>query len=192
MRWTPATTPSSRSRVSAKKGLCTLTVAYRGTDDAVIAQKSIDDGKCEFKYTLPPDVKTGKAKAVVTVIADDGTVKVEDTFEVKKGDTVFAGSVDLEIDATDLPDGSVEPGEEIKIGIDTNLKRKGSCALTMSWPKLGPVAGESQMPDNGGRCSWKMKVPVDTPRNSSASLTVVVHKDSATYRTLTKEFKVAK
>ena len=48
------------------------------------------------------------------------------------------------------------------------------------------------MPDDGGRCSWKMKVPADAPRNSSASLTVTVFKNSTTYRTLTREFKVAK
>lgn len=154
--------------------------------------QEIDDGKCEWKFTLPADTKTGKAKAVVTVIADGETVKVEDAFDVKKGDTVYAGSVDLEVDPLDMPDGSVEPGQEIEIGVDTNLKRKGSCSLMMTWPKLGPAAGESQMPDDRGRCSWKMKVPVDVPRNSETSLTITVHKDGPTYRTLTKEFKVAK
>jgi hypothetical protein len=178
--------------VNAKKGNCNLTVAYRNTSEVSMGSQEIDDGKCEWKFTLPSDAKTGKAKAVVTVVANGETVKVEDTFEVKKGDTVYAGSVDLEVDALDMPDNDVQPGEEIKIGVDTNLKRKGSCSLTMAWPKVGPVNGESQMPDDSGKCSWKVTVPATVPAKSTASLTVTVYKDSSTYRTLTKEFKVAK
>jgi hypothetical protein len=177
---------------SAKKGSCTLVVTYRDSPETSLGAKEIDDGRCEWKYTLPADVKTGKAKAVVTVAATEGTVKIEDTFSVKKGDTVYSGSIDLDIDPTDMPDDDVQPGQEIKIGVDTNLKRKGSCALTMTWPKLGPVAIESQMPDDKGRCNWKVKVPAEAPRNSEGSLTITVHKDSAIYRTLKRDFEIAK
>jgi hypothetical protein len=62
----------------------------------------------------------------------------------------------------------------------------------MTWPKLGPVTAETQMPDDSGKCSWKMKVPADVPTKSTGSLVVTVYKDSSTYRTLTREFKVAK
>jgi hypothetical protein len=177
---------------NVKKGSCSLTVTYRSGPETPIGGKNIDDGKCEWKYTLPADTKTGKAKAVVVVAAAEGTTTIEDTFEVKKGDTVFAGSVDLEVDPIDMPDGTVNPGEEIKIGVDTNLKRKGTCDLTMTWPKVGVVAGVSQMPDDSGKCAWKMKVPADAPRNSSANLLVTVRKDGSTVRTLSRDFKVAK
>jgi hypothetical protein len=179
-------------QTSAKKGTCALVITYRNTSDAAIGSKDIDDdGRCEWKFTLAPTTKTGKAKAVVSVVANGGTASAEDTFEVKKGDTVFAGSVELEVDPTDMPD-DVDVGEEIKIGVDTSLKRKGSCELSVTWPKVGPVAGESQMPDDSGRCSWKMKVPLDVPTKSTATLLVTVRKDGSTVRTLTKEFKVAK
>lgn len=179
---------------NAKKGSCTLVVTYRNSSETPIGAKEIDDGRCEWKFTLPADVKTGKAKAVVTVTSSspEGTAKIEDTFSVKKGDTVYGGSIDVDVDPTDMPDDDVQPGQEIKIGVDTNLKRKGSCALVMAWPKVGPVGVESQMPDDSGRCTWKVKVPAEAPRNSEGSLTITVHKDSATYRTLKREFKIAK
>ena len=157
-----------------------------------MGSKEIDDGKCDWKFTLASNTKTGKAKAVVTVIGNDGTTTVEDSFVVKKGDSVYSGSLDLEIDPLDMPDDDVNLGEEIKIGVDTNLKRKGSCTLTMTWPKVGPVNGESQMPDDSGKCTWKVTVPTTVPTKSTASLTVTVYKNSSTYRTLTREFKVAK
>lgn len=176
---------------NAKKGTCFLAVTYRNTSEANLGAKEVDDGKCEWKFNLAADTKTGKAKAVVTVVGDSGTTTVEDTFQVKKGDTVYAGSLDVEVDPLDMPD-DVDLGEELKIGVDTNLKRKGSCTLTMTWPKVGPVNGESQMPDDSGKCSWNVKVPTTVPAKSTASLTVTVYKDSGTYRTLTREFKVAK
>ena len=175
--------------VSAKKGSCTLNVAYRNSSEVGIGGKDIDDGKCEWKYTLPADVKTGKAKAIVTISADGETVKVEDTFEVKKGNSVYAGSMNVEIDPLDMPDDA-GLGEELTIGVDTNIKRRGSCSLTMTWPKLGPSLVGSQMPDDNGKCSWKVKVPADVPTKTTASLTITVHKDSSTYRSLTREFKV--
>jgi hypothetical protein len=176
---------------SAKKGSCTLNVTYRNSSETPIGARGIDDdGRCEWKFTLPTDVKTGKAKAIVIVSSATGeTATLEDTFEVEKGDTVYAGSVNLEVDPTDLP-GDVEPGQEIKIGIDTNLKRKGSCELMMTWPKVGAVGAASQLPDERGRCSWRVTVPPDVPRNSSANLLVTVRKDGSTIRTLTKDFEV--
>lgn len=177
---------------NARKGTCFLAITYRNTAEANMGAKEIDDGKCDWKFTLAANTRTGKAKAVVTVIGNDGTTTVEDSFVVKKGDTVYSGSLDLEIDPLDMPDDDVNLGEELKIGVDTNLKRKGSCALTMTWPKVGPVNGESQMPDDSGKCSWKVTVPTTVPAKSTASLTVTVYKDSSTYRTLTREFKVAK
>ena len=65
---------------NAKKGTCALTVEYRNTSEVALGGKEIDDGKCEWKYTLPADTKTGKAKAVVTIAANGETVKIEDTF----------------------------------------------------------------------------------------------------------------
>ena len=177
---------------NAKKGTCSLTVTYRNTSETAMGGKTIDDGRCEWKFTLPTDVKTGKAKAIVTVSATEGTTTVEDTFEVKKGDTVYAGSVDLEVDPTEMPDGSVDPGKEIKVGVDTNLKRKGSCDLLMTWPSVGAVPSATQMPDDRGRCSWTVTVPANVPRNSSANLLVTVRKDGSTVRTLTKDFKISK
>ena len=179
-------------QTSAKKGTCALTVAYRSSSEVGIGTVNIDDdGRCEWKFTVPADTKTGKAKAIAAVSANGESAKVEDTFEVKKGDTVYGGSIAVEVDPTDMPK-DVDPGEEITVGVDTNLKRKGSCALTMTWPKLGPVTAETQMPDDSGKCSWKLKVPADVPTKSTGSLVVTVHKDSNTYRTLTREFKVAK
>ena len=176
---------------NAKGGTCFLVVTYRNTPDASMGAKEIDDGKCEWKFTLAANTKTGKAKAVVTVVAADGQkATAEETFSVKKGDSVYSGSIDVEVDPIDMPDDDVAIGEELKIGVDTNLKRKGSCALTMTWPKVGPANAGSQMPDASGKCTWKVKVPADVPTKSTASLTITVYKDSGSYRTLTREFKV--
>jgi hypothetical protein len=178
---------------SARKGSCSLTVRYRRSSETSIGSHDIEDGRCEWKFSLPADARTGKAKAVVTVASATGeTTTIEDTFEVRKGDTAYAGSVDLEVEPTDLPGKTVEPGQEIKVAIDTNLKRKGACDLLLTWPKVGAVGGATQMPDNGGRCSWRVAVPPDVPRNSSANLLVTVRKDGSTVRTLTKDFKIAR
>ena len=178
------------AETTAKKGTCSLVVTYRNTPEASMGAKEIDDGKCDWKFTLAANTKTGKAKAVVTVVANGETVTTEDTFSVKKGDTVYSGSMDVEIDPMDMPDDDVALGEELKIGIDTNLRRKGSCALTVTWPKVGPASIGTLMPDDSGKCNWKVKVPADLPAKSSASLTITVYKDSSTYRTLTREFEI--
>ena len=121
---------------NARKGTCSLTIDFRNTSEAGVGAKEIDDdGRCGWKFTLAEDTNTGRAKAVVTVSANGGTVTLEDTFQVKKGETIYTGSVDLEVEPTALPN-KVEPGEQIKIGVETNLKRKGSCELVMTWPKV--------------------------------------------------------
>ena len=117
------------------------------------------------------------------------TRALEDTFQVKKGETIYTGSVDLEVEPTDLPN-KVEPGEQIKIGVETNLKRKGSCELVMTWPKVGAASGESKMPDNSGRCSWTITVPAELPGDSEANVLITVRKNGSTVRTLTRDFKV--
>ena len=176
---------------NAKAGACTLFITYRNSSEENLGARNIDkDGHCEWKGVLSADVRTGKAKARVTVAsAEGGQTEFDETFTVKKGDTIYTGNLDLEIEPIDLPD-EVKPGQEFKVGVDTNLKRKGSCALTTTWPKVGPVAGESQMPDDSGKCSWKVTVPADAPSKSTATLVVTVHKDGSTARTMTREFKI--
>ena len=78
----------------------------------------------------------------------------------------------------------------IKIGVETNLKRKGSCELVMTWPKVGAASGESKMPDNSGRCSWTITVPAELPGDSEANVLITVRKNGSTVRTLTRDFKV--
>jgi hypothetical protein len=175
---------------NAKKGSCSLTIEYRNSSDTAIGTTTIDDGKCEWKFTVPATVKTGKATAKVTVTTSTGTTGTADnSFAVKKGDSVTAGSIDVEIEADDLPD-DVNPGEEMKINVDTNLKRRGNCELVITWPKFGPVAAESKMPDEKGKCSWTVKAPTDVPTKSTATIVVTARKDNVTYRNLTKEFKI--
>jgi hypothetical protein len=177
------------------KGTCALGVAYRGKDEVPVAVGDIDDNRCELKYTLPKDVRTGKATARIYVTATEGTATVDDDFEVEKGDMVLGGDLDIEIDADNIPD-EVEVGDEFKVAIETNLKDKGKCDLSITWPRHTTYAGESQTPDDDGRCSWRVKVPVEIPKSGTATLTVLVRKntrkDSTEYRVLTKEIDVEK
>ena len=180
---------------NASKGACSLLVAYRGRDEALVASGEIDDDRCEMKYTLPKDTRTGKASAKVVVQAVEGVATVEDDFEVRKGDTVLAGDIDIKLDGDDLPD-EVDVGDEIKIAVDSSLEDKGKCEMSIAWPKYTTYSGEAQTPDDDGRCSWKVTVPVEIPKKGTATLTVVVRKNhkknSSEVRILTKEFEVRK
>jgi hypothetical protein len=174
---------------NAKKGSCLLEIEYRNSSDTTIGGTNIDDGKCEWKFTVPSNARTGKATAKVTVSASTGSATADNSFTVKKGDFAYTGNVDVEIETDDLPD-SVDLGQELKIDIETNLKRRGTCELVFTWPKLGPSASESKMPDDKGKCSWTVKAPTDMPTKSTASMVITVRKDNNTIRMLTKELKV--
>ena len=177
---------------NAKKGTCTLAITYRNTPTAVLEWKEIDDGRCEWKYTLAANTRTGRATAQVTVTeSNGGTVTTEESFQVKKGDTVFSGDIDIEVDADDLPD-KVTVGEEFRITVDTNLNRRGTCEMAVTWPQIGQIIAESQRPDGNGRCSWKSPVPTTITKSGTATLSVIVRKNSSSYRQLTKEFDVKK
>lgn len=178
---------------NVKEGTCTLAITYRRTPQAVLEWKEIDDdGRCEWKYTLAGDTRTGTATAQVTVTAaNGGTVTAEDTFRVRRGDTILSGDIDIEIDADDLPD-KVSVGEEFRIAVDTNLKKRGTCEMAVTWPQIGQVIAESQRPDDDGNCSWKSPVPTTITKNGKATLSVIVRKNSSSYRQLTKEFDVRK
>lgn len=177
---------------NAKKGTCTLAITYRNTPTAVLEWREIDDGRCEWKYTLAANTRTGRATAQVTVTeSNGGTITTEESFQVKKGDTVFSGDIDIEVDADDLPD-KVTVGEEFRITVDTNLNRRGTCEMAVTWPQIGQVIAESQRPDGNGRCSWKSPVPATITTSGTATLSVIVRKNSSSYRQLTKEFDVKK
>lgn len=176
------------------KGSCTLVVAYRNQDDATVAGGQIDDNRCEMEYTLPKDAKTGKATAKITVTGPEGTATIDDDFDVRKGDMVLAGDINIEIEPDDIPD-EVEVGDEIKIAVKTSLKDKGKCEMGITWPKYTPYNGAAQTPDDG-RCSWKLIVPNEIPKKGTATLIIVVRKnnkkDSTELRYLTKEIEVKK
>lgn len=174
---------------NAKKGTCALLITYRNSSQVNLGATDIEDGRCEWKYTLAADTRTGKATAQVTVTANGGTATVEDTFSVRKGDTTLAGDIDVELEADELPD-KVTVGEQFEISIDTNLKNRGSCEVAVMWPRLGQEAGERKTPNNSGRCSWKMTVPTTIEKSGTATLTVVVTRNKNSARIMTKEFDV--
>jgi len=176
---------------NAKKGTCALTITYRKSLPVGIGSQDIEDGRCEWKFTLAADTRTGKATAQVSVTANGGTATVEDSFRVEKGDTTYSGDIDIDIDADELPD-KVSAGEEFEVSIDTNLKNRGSCDVGVAWPKVGATAGERKTPSGNGRCSWKLPVPTTITKSGTATLTVVVTKNKRSVRILTKEFDVRK
>jgi hypothetical protein len=174
----------------AKKGTCVLLVTYRKSPQANYGAKDIDDdGRCEWKFTLAADTKRGRATAQVTVTADGRTATVEDSFDVKKGDTTLVGDIDIEIDPDELPD-KVAVGEEFEVSIETNLKKRGTCSVAVAWPRIGQTAGENKTPDDRGRCAWKLTAPTTITKGGAATLTVTVQKNRRAVRTLTKEFDV--
>ena len=96
------------------------------------------------------------------------------------------------IDANRAPDDA-SLGEELKITVQTNLKKKGTCQMSIAWPgkAAGTTSGESKSPDDSGKCSWKVVVPTTIEKKGTAKLNVTVSKDSSS-RTVTKEFEVKK
>src|SRR3712207_4929324 len=114
---------------------------------------------------------------------------VDDSFDVRKGDTTYAGDIDIEIDPDELPD-KVTVGGEFEISIDTNLKNRGACDVTVTWPHGGQEVGGRKTPAGNGRCSWKMTVPATITKGGKATLTVVVTRNKRSARILTKEFDV--
>ncbi len=183
---------------SADKGTCVLYFTYKSKPEAAVVQVDIDNGKCDMKYNVPKDTKTGQAKARALIASKDATegqVSIEDDFDVKAGDSVLAGDIDVEVEGDNLPN-EVNVGEQVKIAVKSNVKKSGRCEMTIAWPKYTSVAGENQTPDGDGRCSWTVTVPVEIPKKGNATLTVVVRKStkatSTEYRVLTYDFDVKK
>jgi hypothetical protein len=180
---------------NAKKGTCTLVVGYRNTKDATVSSVEIDDGRCDMKYTIPEDTRTGKAKAKVTVSSSQGTATIDDEFDVNEGEMVLAGDIDIRLEGVDLPD-DVDVGDQFKVTVDSNLNNRGKCEMSVAWPKHAATAGEAKTPDGRGRCSWTVTVPTEIPKRGKATLTVVVRKNnkknSTELRVLTREFDVRK
>ena len=152
---------------NAEKGTCSLVVAYRNKDDLPVASGEIDDNRCEMEYTLPKDARTGKATAKITVSATEGTATIDDEFEVRKGDMVLAGDIDIEVDGDDLPD-EVDVGDEITIAVDSSVEGRGKCEMSIAWPKHTAFSGEPQTPDDDGRCSWTAAITVKVNCSSRA------------------------
>jgi len=184
-------------QTNQKKGDCSLTITYNDSDPTPIASEKIDDdGKCEFKWTLAEKTKTGKARAQAIVSTPAGAANVDDDFDVKKGDTLLGGSIDMELEAEDLPEDDVKPGEEIKISIKTHLDKKGTCDASIQWPKSPSTptwSGAQLNPDGDGKCAWKTVVPTDFTKKTTATLTIVIRKkkdDPKNLRVLVKKFDV--
>lgn len=177
------------------EGSCALAVAYRNRDAVGVAVGEIEDNRCEMKYTVPEDARTGEATATITISAKEGTATVEDDFEVDEGETVLGGDIDIELDGVDLPD-EVDVGDTFRVTVDTSLEDRGTCELGIVWPRYSGYAAEKQTPDDSGRCSWRVTVPTEIPRKGTATLTVIVRKNnkknSTEVRTLTKKFDVRK
>jgi hypothetical protein len=176
-------------RTNAKKGTCTLLITYRRTAQAGMGAVEIDDGRCEWKWTLGTDVRTGDAKASVTVTGENGSVTIEDEFEVKKGDTIYGGDVNLEVEVDKMPDDA-KVGEEIEVAVTSELRKRGTCDMAIAWPVIGPIGAESKTPDDRGRCSWKLTVPATITKKGTATVTITIKRNSTNYRTVTKEFDV--
>jgi hypothetical protein len=174
---------------NGKKGSCSLTITYNDTAAAGVGSPAIDDGKCEWKFILPTGTKTGTAKFVVTVSAENGTNTKEDEFKVRKGDQNHSGDLSMSLELKESP-GDVDVGESFKVEIETDVGNKGTCDASATWPKAnGSLAGESKKPD-GGKCSWTFLVPTSITKSGTATLTVWVKNSKGASRTITKEFDV--
>jgi len=124
----------------------------------------------------------------VTVTGKNGTVTIDDDFDVNKGDTFYTGDVSVELELKDFPDDA-KVGEEVKFSIDSNLNNRGTCALTVTWPKVAATAGESKTPSDG-KCSWTMTVPTTITKRGTASAAITVTNRSGVARSVTKEFDI--
>jgi hypothetical protein len=180
---------------NASKGTCSLGIAFRNTADAGYGSVDIDDGKCEWDINIPPSAKTGKAKVHADVAGKEGSARVDDEFDVKEGNQALAGDMEVDVEGDDLPD-EVKVGEQVKIAVKSNVKKRGRCEMSIAWPDYAATAGENQEPDGNGKCSWTVTVPAEIPKKGNATLTVTVRKStkatSTEYRTLTYDFDVKK
>ena len=150
---------------------------------------AIDDGKCEWKFFIPTNAKTGTAKYSITVSHEGGSNTKEDEFKVRKGDVIESGDVSLGLELKDSPD-DVTVGESFKVEIETDVGNKGTCDATATWPKsFGSLPGESKKPD-GGKCSWTFVAPTTITKSGKATLTVWVKNSKGASRYATKEFDV--
>jgi hypothetical protein len=174
---------------AGKKATCSLTITYNDTDAAGVGAYDVDDDKCEWKFLIPPKTKTGTAKYVVTVSGENGSQTEDGEFKVKKGDVEHAGDVKISLEIKDAP-GDVTVGENLEVEIETDVGNKGTCNLTVVWPKsFGSAAGEAKHPD-GGKCAWAIPVPTTITKSGQGTMTVSVTNKSGAVRTATKEFDV--
>jgi hypothetical protein len=177
---------------NVKKGTCTLTITYKSTAAAGIGTVDVDDGKCEWHFNVAETTKTGKARAEVVVTGTNpaGTTTFDDDFDVKKGDEVYVGDINVDLEVDKFPD-EAKIGGEVEIGIDSDQGNKGSCELTINWPSVGAVAQETKKTSDG-KCSWRITVPTTITKKGTANVTMIVRssKNSAVYRQVTKEFEV--
>jgi len=173
---------------NAEKATCAWTVKYHNTSAAGVGSSDVEDDKCEITFNLPDGTKTGEAKISVTVTGKNGTVTIDDDFDVNKGDTFYTGDVNIELELTDSPDDATV-GDEVKVAVQTNMKKRGTCDLTMEWPKIPATTGEQKTPDGDGKCSWAVTVP-SVPKKGTTTLVVTIHNKDGAVRVVTKEFDV--
>ena len=177
---------------NAKKGTCVLALGFGGSKPEGFGSTDVEDGRCEWKWTLPEKTKRCKATAVVSVTANNGgSATIQDTFDVRRGDATLGGNIEIELGADDLPD-ELSVGEQFDVSIDTNLKNRGECVVVVTWPKIGQELSEKKTPNGNGRCSWKMTVPTSITKDGEATLVVIVTRNKNTNRTLTKEIEIKK
>lgn len=174
---------------NAKKGTCALLITFNDKDPAGYGSPSIDDGKCEWKFLLPTDTKTGTAKFQITVNGENGSNSEEDEFRVRKGEVTHGGDIGIELELTESPDKATV-GESFKVEIETDVGNKGSCEMSATWPKsFGSASGELKKPD-GGKCSWTILVPTTITKSGTSILNITVKNQKGSARTATKEFDV--
>jgi hypothetical protein len=173
---------------NAKKGSCTLTITYNNSDPGVIGTDTVDDDKCEWTFNLPENTKTGRAKILVSVTGENGTASTDDSFDVNKGDSTLSGDVNVELELKDFPEDA-KVGESVKFTVQSNVKKKGTCNLSVAWPKVAATGGEQKTPDGDGRCSWTMVVPT-VPKKGTATATITVTDKDGRARSINKEFDV--
>ena len=173
-----------------KQGACSLIVAYNNSPDTNYGGVQIDDGRCEWKLLLAPDVKTGTAKLKVSLSGDLGTATLDDEFRVSKGDTIHQGDVNIGLDLEEAPK-EVKVGQEFKVTLNTDAKNRSSCEAVVAWPGgLPGTRGETKNPDGNGKCTWRFTVPTAVTKKGEASLQVIVRNKNNSARIATRKFEV--
>ncbi|MFN8635580.1 MAG: hypothetical protein U0893_17170 [Chloroflexota bacterium] len=177
-------------RTNMKQGACSLIVAYNNSPDTNYGGVQIDDGRCEWKLLLAPDVKTGTAKLKVSLSGDLGTATLDDEFRVSKGDTIHQGDVNIGLDLEEAPK-EVKVGQEFKVTLNTDAKNRSSCEAVVAWPGgLPGTRGETKNPDGNGKCTWRFTVPTAVTKKGEASLQVIVRNKNNSARIATRKFEV--